>query len=314
MAELPSSGVLTALASLCRQLADVAQGLASVAAALEGKPVQASPARSLPHSLSVAELISSYLVAKARLGMSKGYLVQLRTHLGFFRRWVGDVDADSVSVVDVEKFVLSRGSDTSRANALRYVSVLYHWGTRRGLVRSNPAAGVEMPRKAPAAVAIHSPAEVRAVLDAARARSPQDARFLAVRYFAGLRGSEARRLTQEHIASDRGFLEVPAAIAKTRSRRLVPISDNLKAWLAIAEGFPSEDACVRMGPRYAQAAGVRWSQNVTRHSWVSYRLALTGSAGTTSLEAGHTEDVLFRNYRELVTVDQAREYFGILPS
>jgi hypothetical protein len=53
--------------------------------------------------------------------------------------------------------------------------------------------------------------------------------------------------------------------------------------------------------------------NGLRHSFCSYRLAVTKSAAQVSLEAGNSPKMLFQNYRELVTEKSAKEYFGILP-
>lgn len=63
-----------------------------------------------------------------------------------------------------------------------------------------------------------------------------------------------------------------------------------------------------------------WPDNVTRHSFCSYHLAKFRDAAGTALEAGHTQEMLFRNYRELLTLDGALitpelagEFWGIKP-
>ncbi|MGH7939455.1 MAG: hypothetical protein ACREE6_09250 [Limisphaerales bacterium] len=68
------------------------------------------------------------------------------------------------------------------------------------------------------------------------------------------------------------------------------------------------------------ATGLEWPQNVARHSFCSYHLARFKSASETALEAGHSEAMLFQNYRslltpcgKLVTPDLAAEYWGIVP-
>jgi hypothetical protein len=58
-------------------------------------------------------------------------------------------------------------------------------------------------------------------------------------------------------------------------------------------------------------AYLRWPRNVARHSWVSYRLAASSSAAETAMEAGHSEVMLFRNYRELVGPEEAARFWGI---
>ena len=54
--------------------------------------------------------------------------------------------------------------------------------------------------------------------------------------------------------------------------------------------------------------------NGLRHSFCSYRLAVTKSAVQVALEAGNSPKMLFENYRELVTEKDALAYFGILPT
>ena len=59
---------------------------------------------------------------------------------------------------------------------------------------------------------------------------------------------------------------------------------------------------------------VRMVHNGLRHSFCSYRLAVTKSAAQVALEAGSSPKMLFENYRELVTEKDALAYFGILPN
>jgi hypothetical protein len=56
------------------------------------------------------------------------------------------------------------------------------------------------------------------------------------------------------------------------------------------------------------------AQNAARHSFVSYHLALFGDVAKTELQAGHDRAVLFGHYRELVTQEEAEEYFTSVPS
>ena len=55
--------------------------------------------------------------------------------------------------------------------------------------------------------------------------------YLVIGAFAGLRNIEITRLDWSHIRLARGFIECEASMTKTRRRRLVPISENLRAWL-----------------------------------------------------------------------------------
>ena len=57
--------------------------------------------------------------------------------------------------------------------------------------------------------------------------------------------------------------------------------------------------------------GVKWPQNVLRHSYCSYSVALHGFVWTAE-QADHSEAMLKKHYREVVTKEDAEKYFGIV--
>lgn len=186
----------------------------------------------------------------------------------------------------------------------------WFFALRRDLVRTNPAAAVEMPRREDSAPGIHTPAQVRKILESSRAQDPDVCRLLAVQYFAGLRPAEAARITDADIAG--GFVKVSGTTSKTRQRRLVTIQPALEAWLGVGGSLPVLNR-VRRYYRVRAAAGVPWSHDVTRHTFVSYHLAHFRSAAGTAMEAGHSESILFRHYREVVTPAAAADFWAIRP-
>lgn len=218
----------------------------------------------------------------------------------------------SVRIDEIEAWAAALpGAARTVRGRLQYVRLLFAWGAARGYCERNPALAVDLPDAAPEPPGIHTPEEARRMLMAALADCPGVARALAVRYFAGLRSIELLRLAPECIRPERGHIEVTAAMSKTRRRRLVRIAPNLAEWLRVAEWWPGD--LEKRIARIAKSAGVPWPHNVTRHSWVSYHLALHENAGRTALEAGHSEQMLFAHYRELVTREAAEEFFGIRP-
>ena len=56
-----------------------------------------------------------------------------------------------------------------------------------------------------------------------------------------------------------------------------------------------------------------WRQNALRHSFISYRVALTGDVARTALEAGNSPKMIFRHYREIVDEEAAKAWFAITP-
>jgi hypothetical protein len=59
--------------------------------------------------------------------------------------------------------------------------------------------------------------------------------------------------------------------------------------------------------------GIKWGSNALRASALSYRLAETKDAAATALEMGNSPAVLLRDYRELTTEAEAKEWFDVDP-
>jgi integrase len=142
---------------------------------------------------------------------------------------------------------------------------------------------------------------------------------VAIGLFAGLRPAEIERLDWAEIDLEAKLIEVTAKKAKTRQRRHVTISDNLLLWLkkvknrtgAVAPAGKVHEKIVPM----AEGVGIKpWPADALRHSFASYYLAKHKDAARTALELGHgNQDMLFRNYRELVKPAEAEKFWEIVP-
>jgi integrase len=139
---------------------------------------------------------------------------------------------------------------------------------------------------------------------------------LAIGAFAGLRAAEIARLDWSAVDLGRRIIELRAGQAKTASRRIVPISDNLAAWLSPLERqglvVPEKVVFVKI-TKLAKSLGLEWPHNALRHSYISYRIAVVQSAAQVALEAGNSPTIIFKHYRELVTKESADLWFSILP-
>ena len=129
------------------------------------------------------------------------------------------------------------------------------------------------------------------------------------------------RLTWHDLERRGGHIEITAKQAKTASRRLIPILPNLSAWLRVAPRNGNERLWPRSANRYFEAqkqaaskAGICWKANALRHSFISYRVALTKDIAAVALEAGNSAQMIFAHYRELCTESEAAEWFGIVPA
>ena len=274
--------------------------------------LQASPAFQ-DSSVTVFEVIVELLHARNRKWVSDAYLYQIRHCYDLLNRRFGRRQLASLTSHELEDWINSHDvGKRTRRGRIQYLRMLFEFARKREYLSRNPALAIDFPVEDPPEIHIHTPDQVRAVLAAALGQDVGLARALAVRYFAGLRSAEMVRLDEEEeIHLDRRLIEVTAIKSKTRRRRLVSISDNLAAWLALKGDIPGD--LEKRITRVWHDAKVDWPRNVTRHSFCSYHLAQHQNAGKTALQAGHTEQILFSQYREVVTTAAAAEYWSIVP-
>jgi integrase len=100
-----------------------------------------------------------------------------------------------------------------------------NWAEGRGyLVKGgSPFPAMVRYKETKAPVSIFTPKNIALLLGKADATLRP---FLAIGAFGGLRMAELQRLDWKEIDLDRGYITVDANKAKTRQRRLVPISDS----------------------------------------------------------------------------------------
>lgn len=119
----------------------------------------------------------------------------------------------------------------TRFNSLSQIKTLFIFARARGYYarEEDALAGVEFAKGKGGEIGIFSPSEMRRLLAVAK---PEIVPFLAIGAFAGLRTAEITRLDWSKVNLAKRFIEVTAQSAKTASRRIVPMADNLAAWLA----------------------------------------------------------------------------------
>ena len=250
---------------------------------------------------------------------SPRYIRTLRNQLARFAKDFA-CEVGNVTTADVQAWLDKLKCAARTVKGFRItLNTLMSFAEARGYIfkGSNPVAGTEAIVSNEGAIEIFTPAEVAALLAAApKAFLP----VVAIGAFAGIRTAEIQRLTWQDIDMAGGFITVGAAQAKTRSRRLVPITPNLAAWLvpyAAQRGTvwkATETALDNARAETVEKAGVPWKRNALRHSFCSYRLADIQSAAQVALEAGNSPTMVFRHYRELVKPADAKAWFAVGPA
>ena len=267
---------------------------------------------------SVAAVVKEFTALKESNGIRPAYLKAIKFRLGQFqKRFVCDIG--TVTTAQIQGWLdgmnlKAAGYNTSRT----HVFMLFGYCVTRGYLSKNPVEKVEV-RKAKSTrdAVIYTPAEMVKLL--ASCTNGFQAR-IAISGFAGLRTAEIRRLDWKQIDLEQKVIRIDADQAKTSSRRVVPMTDNLCAWLANFKNHigkvctaKTEDVFLGEQRTVAELAGVPWRLNGLRHSFCSYRLALVKNAPQVAFEAGNSPVMIDRHYKALVTEQQAAQWFAIMP-
>jgi integrase len=210
----------------------------------------------------------------------------------------------------------------TRRNFFGHVRTLFQFAlTRRWVSRdlADEISALPQPKtEAGGEVGTFTATEIRALLESA---DEETRTLLAVGAFAGLRTAEIVRLDWSAIRLTERVIVVGADKAKTASRRVVPISENLAAWLApviqrdgLLAGGLDDKAVTKRWDRLSQRLGVQWKHNGLRHSFISYRLAVAQDPAKVAFEAGNSPQMIHKHYKALTTEAQGREWFAVVPA
>lgn len=202
-----------------------------------------------------------------------------------------------------------------RANVMRTLSPAFNWAVKRGVLPVSPLVSVERPRVERGEVCVVSPEQAEHAL---RVCPPESLAAVALMLFGGVRPTEVTRMVWGDVRAD--FVHVRPGVAKTAQVRNVEISETLAAWLAVCNRGADDEQIVPPLWRYKYkawraAAGISGQQDILRHSYATYHLAMWRDEAALRANMGHSRgsDVLFRHYRAAATPQQAAVFWGLRP-
>lgn len=151
----------------------------------------------------------------------------------------------------------------------------------------------------------------------------------ALRLFAGLRTSEARKMRWEWINFEKRTILVPARdedgerVCKTGDDWLILptfLPDNAATVFAWLERFRPECPCGKIAAPYTKAVtkihrACKWKQNVMRHTFATMLASQNHDDGKTILATRHTNTQTLRRHYKGVnqTVEESAAFFALRP-
>jgi integrase len=265
----------------------------------------------------VSAVVNELLASKRAKGRSELYLTDLRIRLMRFAKACKKRPLSEITTEDIDVFLESLGiASRSQNNFRATIGTLIRFGKAKGYVaKDHPGvSNVDKASHAAQEVQVFTPEELEKLLVAAKVELVP---AIVLGGFAGIRSEEIKRLGWEDIHLQEGHIEIKSAKSKTKVRRLIPIQDNLKAWLRphakdAGRVIPFANLALQF-EKLSRLAEVQWKKNGLRHSFISYRTALTANIPMVSLEAGNSPAIISRNYLKCVSPANAHRWFAIGP-
>ena len=273
------------------------------------------------------EVLDELIESKKGLSVSEVYIKDLRRLHRFSEAFKCPIL--SIKSAQIEQFLDNlHMTPRTRNNYRRNMVTLFQFAQQRGYLPKDHTImdGVGRARESDQEVKVFTPRELKFILQNARKDMLP---YFAIAAFAGLRTAEIQRLEWNEVDLDEGHIEVKSTKSKTASRRLVPISENLRQWLEMA---PHKGGRIidfqNVAKQIQQLVNTindvekesesstpwfTWKHNGLRHSYISYRLAELKDAAQVAYEAGNSPQVVFKNYRKVVTERESKQWFGINP-
>jgi integrase len=299
-------------------------------------------------SISLEAATKAFLEAKR--DCSTNHAVTLRTHLRQLCRDFGTRPLSAISTKALDAWLIENAASLrTRRNKRASIVSLWRWARsksylpqdRRTAAERTDAPSVRKQRREQT-IETWSPDELKTILETVH---HEFLPWVVLSAFAGIRTfelfpdekfvAEKRKdvLKWSDIDLDAGRIVVPAAVSKTAEKRALSIHPTLAAWLRLiqpANLFELDSEILSGSPpwrprkswggqscidRLASTLGTAWKKNALRHSFGTYRVQQTQSAGATALEMGNSERMIKAHYLDAGrTPDEAAEWFSLAPA
>lgn len=266
-------------------------------------------------SKPVSEVAAALLALKAKKGKRSRYQRDISMRLARFCLTFGERMIAELNASEVEHWLdsLNVGA-VAWNNERRYLHLVWNFAVSKSWAPVNVIALIECRDVEETSPEILTIEQTRALLNAA---DDCILGYYAIALFGGVRDAEIKRLDWRSVNLLTGYITVEADVAKTRRKRMVPITPNLKAWLvpvAKSHGPVAPEAVDEIKKQTVKRAGITdWPSDGTRHSFGTYEMARTKDIGHVSEVMGNSPGMVKKHYQKAVPFEQGDEFFGIMP-
>lgn len=249
-----------------------------------------------------ADAVLEYLGWKVGQNLSGPHIRDIRSRLGIF----GKFYRGSVHILDpedVNRFLAKIKEPVTRANFKRIIKAFLTWCRSSGYLPDT--FRFELLAKVRPGLTTVDAYTKEELMELMKKAHPRDLPYIYLGAFMGLRSSEIARVMWEDFSDTN--LRVITRKGSSPSKRLVPIPDNLRDW--VAEGRKKGGRVAAQCQYSKREFAIK--KNGFRKSFISYQVAKTGDVARTALMSGNSYSVIYQHYLDLKTKEEGEEWFQI---
>lgn len=233
-----------------------------------------------------------------------------------------DRELVTVSRIEMEGWVLEEGkSKRTAVNRLGQGATFFNRCRELGLwpaSRPIPTDGIRRPRLDDVAPGIFNPTEGKILLKKVVAECPRYLPYLVIAGWLGVRPSECLRLRWVDVDFTGGWIHLcPRVVGKTNRERWVKMPTAIKDLLLSYQAEMDARVCITRSreelSKLARNMGLKWPDDVLRHSAITYELQRMGGDYNAVAEwAGNSPAVIRKNYRRPIPAGWADLWNALL--
>lgn len=278
----------------------------------------------ITHSISLDKAIDEYLKTVFASKASKTY-DDYKMHLGNIRKYLGaEIPLSSITRESMARYTSTLLSKpTTHNHFIRAFSAFANWSILCGYMVKSPLRGIAKAKQSNPKREFLTVAQTKQLLTRTIKLHPELMPYVCIGLFAGVRPFETMRLTKANIYMAEGNIELTGDITKSAKGvgRMVPMRDNLKAWLEV---FSVNERLTTLNPttiakylrqidKIDENTRIGLSPDVMRHSFATYDVAESKNTAESAYNMGHSEQISKTYYRGLATKTEGTAYFAITP-
>lgn len=246
--------------------------------------------------------------------------IEYKSYYNYITRTLGSLKPCDVTKKHIQGLLMEiAGEQFTKKKYLQYLKNFFNWCIENGYIPTNPTKGIKI-KITRMDISIYAPDEVEKVLRLCEEKCPSLLGYYCLCVFGGLRPSEAERVEWKDLNFE-GKEVFVAHKSKTGYRRFVlKDTDTLWVWLnhikTVMPNEPLNPAKNHIGLQreVRKAVGLKWAQDVLRHSFGTYYYNLTHDLNQVSHDMGNTVGVCKKYYVREVKKSWNDQFWSLQPT